>query len=583
MMKMSDKPGQQRKSGLTYEQIRKTAMIYMALPLFCFFCGYLRWYFMLLCVGTLAVVTCFAWKGSGKETAGIIDADRQMPGLSWKTILLVFGVSLIWTYLGGMNGYFFQSWDWAWRNAVYFDLIEYNWPVIYPETGSALVYYFGHWLPPAALAKGVTLLTGSLEAGMTAGRFLLWLWSCVGLTIIMLMLFHLLRVITCKGRVFAVLLFVFFSGMDVVGAVGLGNIGDLLNPAVTNWQQFHLERWCHGYEFSSVTTCVFWVFNQAIIPWMITLCFLEEEHPRNYVFYGTVCLLCGTLPCVGLAILMIAKAIVYCIRGTKAKKIKSSLAAVFSLQNILAFVILFPVIAAFILSCNTARYVKGNSYIQYNPVIAVAYAEEETAADNNASEVDGEEGEAETPEAVKSINQVTTEKKSILKDIFSGNYLNIKLFTFLFLEVGCFMILIWCDYKKDYLFYVIGLGFLFIPYFHIGESNDFCMRVTIPGLLILMVYAGKYLLKNFPTRLNREQHTAKCGRIRQATAVMLAICLMVGSATPIVEMFRGVYNVATKGTILLEDRRVMTFKERVPDNFACSNPSEHFFFDYLAR
>ncbi len=583
MTKMRNKPSQREGRSLSFQQIRKAAILYMALPLLCFFCGYLRWYFMLLCVGTLAVVTWYALRSSGEKADSVIDTDRQLVRISWKTIALVFGVSMIWTYLGGMNGYFYQSWDWAWRNAVYFDLIEYDWPVVYPQTGAALVYYLGHWLPPAALAKGIAALTGSLEAGMTAGRFLLWLWSGMGLTMIMLMLFYVLKATTWRRRIFAVLLFIFFSGMDVIGVVGSGKTDVFLNPEVTNWLQFHLERWCFGYEVSSVTTCVFWVFNQAIIPWMITLLFLEEEHPKNYVFYGTVCLLCGTLPCVGLAILMIVKAVAFCIKKARIREIRSSFKAVFSLQNILTFVVLFPVIAAFILSCNTTRYLKGNSFIQNNLFISNAYAEVEIPADGNATVNDNATVNAETPETVEPAERVTTEKKSILRGILSGEYLNSKLFTFLFLEVGCYMILIWWDHRKDYLFYAIGLGFLFIPYFHIGESNDFCMRVTMPGLFILMVYVGKYLLQHFPTWTNRKQHTEKSGQLRRITAVILSICLLIGAITPMMEIFRGAYNVAVKGTILLEDQRIMTFRDHVPDNFACNEPDQHFFFRILAR
>lgn len=561
----------------SFEQIRKAAILYMALPLLCFFCGFLRWYYMLLCCGVLALVVWRILAGYQEENDKVLDADKKFPEYTLKTVLAVFGVSLLWTYLGGMNGYFYQSWDWAWRNAVYFDLIEFDWPVIYPQTGSALVYYFGHWLPPAILAKGVQALAGSMEAGRIAGRFLLWLWSSMGLTIIILMLFHVLKAMTHGTRIAAVLLFVFFSGMDLIGAIGVGNIGHLLDPAVTNWQQFHLERWCQGYEFSSVTTCVFWVFNQAIIPWMITLCFLTEEHPKNYVYYGVVCLLCGTLPCVGLAILMIARVAVYGLKSLKRREIRTYFAKVFSLQNLVSFFVLFPVVAVFILSCNTSRYITGSNENNLAGIHLIVSAQAEKAAEEDIA------GNQEAAEENEVTIQPETENESIWSSIFSKKYLNLKLLQFLFLEVGCYMLLIWHDHRKNILFYVIGFGFLFIPYFHIGESNDFCMRVTMPGLFILMVYVSRFLFDHFPTKRNQDKQTGKVRHVQQAAAIVLAVCFLIGAATPMVEIYRGIYNVAKNRTIFLEDQRIMTFRDRVPDNFACSNPGDHFFFQTLAR
>ncbi len=564
----------QTKRVISFAQVRKSAVLYMTLPLFCFFCGYLRWYYALLCCTALVLVALQVLKSQSGEIAP--EKDSQNTVFTWKTIWTVVGISLLWTYLGGMNGYYYQSWDWAWRNAVYFDLIEYDWPVIYPQTGSALVYYIGHWLPPAVLAKGILAITGSMETGRMAGRILLWLWSSGGITIIILMLFHILGATTIRKRIMAVLLVVFFSGMDVMGSLGLGNIKELMDPAVTNWQQLHLERWCRGYEFSSTTTCLFWAFNQAIIPWMITLCFLTEEHPKNYVFYGVVCLLCGTLPCVGLAILMIAKAIAYCIISAKQRKIKKPLTAVFSVQNLLCFIILFPVVAAFILSCNTVRLLTGEE--ETNPVAAqiITVAQEEGTTNG------GTAGKIEIQETEEATVQSTGKGKSILHGLFSGDYLNAKLIVFLLLETGCYMLLIWYEHRKNYLFYVIGACFLFMPNFHIGSSNDFCMRATIPGLFILLVWVGQFLLKHFPTKENRQKHSGKIRSIQQLFAILLTICIMFGAVTPLVELYRGFYNVAKNGTISLEDRRIMTFKDEVPDNFACSNPEDHFFFRYLA-
>lgn len=72
---------------------------------------------------------------------------------------------LLWGYLGGQTGFFYQNSDWGYRNAIYRDLITNSWPVYYPQKDTALVYYIGHWLVPAALTKPVYALFGLDAAG----------------------------------------------------------------------------------------------------------------------------------------------------------------------------------------------------------------------------------------------------------------------------------------------------------------------------------------------------------------------------------------------------------------------------------
>ena len=122
---------------------------------------------------------------------------------------------------------------------------------------------------------------------------------------------------TKKKQFFAVLIFVLFSGLDVVGMFWLKRQGYLLEPSV-----LHLEWWAGGLQYSSNTTCLYWVFNQTIMSWLATMCFLCEKTPRNYVLIGLSCFFCGPLPFVGLAVLMIASAIEKLINECKSKHSK---------------------------------------------------------------------------------------------------------------------------------------------------------------------------------------------------------------------------------------------------------------------
>jgi hypothetical protein len=60
--------------------------------------------------------------------------------------------SFLWVALSGIGGFGLQNWDFNFRNAVLHDLVDYSWPVVYPQ-GRILLYYFTYWLPAALAGK----------------------------------------------------------------------------------------------------------------------------------------------------------------------------------------------------------------------------------------------------------------------------------------------------------------------------------------------------------------------------------------------------------------------------------------------
>lgn len=106
---------------------------------------------------------------------------------------------------------------------------------------------------------------------------------------------------------------IFFSGMDILGALYSSRLPDLLA-----YDAMHLEWWTNDFQFSSLTTCLFWVFNQTVGAWLATVCFLQEKDCRNYLLLGTACLMCGPFPFVGLVIFMVVRGIVLLAQRQKA-------------------------------------------------------------------------------------------------------------------------------------------------------------------------------------------------------------------------------------------------------------------------
>jgi len=512
--------------GLTYKKLRKVAYGYITLPVLIFLGGFVRWYYAIPAIAALVVSLYF---GVTRENVEQQHQDKTVIKISG--LIGVFLFVLLWTYLGGMNGYFYQTTDWNCRNAIYHDLIQFEWPVVYESTGAALVYYIGHWLPPAFVGKLVLWATGSMRWAWFIGRMALWGWSSLGLTLVILLMFHYLHISSTRKQCAAVLIFVFFSGMDVIGSIQNQNLDQLLSP-----DSLHLEWWQDSLQFSSITTCIYWVFNQIIVPWIITLCFLIEDDPQNYVLCCVSCLLCGPFPCIGLVICMVIKALYWAMRQIRSGIWKKVPRCVFSVGNILSVLFVFPIVAAYILANNAIGALKS--------------------------------------EEIALVQQA----------FFSKEYWTATLIQFLFLEAGCYMILIFCDRKRDLIYYAICLTFIISPYFHIGAGVDFCMRASVPAVFILMLYVNHYLLEHFTLNPKHYLSAPKAKLFRQILALFLAVCFVIGAVTPVVEIYRGFYHVITKGTVRLADMSIGSFDNgTVYLNFNATNPEKTFFFKFLAK
>lgn len=510
--------------SVTYGDLRIVAATYALLPVVLFLMRFLKWYFAL--IGLVAVGFSYYNIIKQRKTNTLRPAAIE---LRVSSMVGVFLLMLLWCQLGGMNGYMFQTSDWDCRNAIYRDLITHRWPVVYKSSNSALVYYVGHWLPPAIVGKVVNKLFHSVELAWFVGRMALWFWSALGLSIIAVLLFAYMKANSTKQRVIAMVVFVFFSGLDFIGMLFTGKQGELLSPEV-----LHLEWWTtSGNQYSSITTCLFWVFNQSIVPWMMTLCFLMDSDERNYVTYGAACLLCGPLPLVGLAILMVFRAMCRLLECVRKKEVKEWCRTIFSVGNIFVVVAIIPVLAL---------YLFGNSAL------------------------------AATGESELVVGQAS---------FFSTGYWNGDLFVFFMLEVGIYLALLWNTNKKNPLLYAIAISLLCIPYFHVGGAADFCMRASLPGIFIIMTYVADYLARYFSIHWEKRKCVKTSKRICAIALVAVFLC---GAITPTVEIYRGIYNVVSKGDLTQPYDPIGSFDNgEINKNFQTTDANQRIFYKYLAR
>ncbi|MBK8781599.1 MAG: hypothetical protein IPO22_07285 [Anaerolineales bacterium] len=311
-------------------------------------------------------------------------------------------------FLSGVGGYTFQNWDHHWRNAVLHDLINYDWPVFYstPESGPVkmLVYYVGYWLPSALVGK---LL------GWQAANFFLFLWTWLGVILVALHLASALKTSPVK----TILLLIFFSGMDVLGTLFLAPEYPTLFPAIT-----HLEIWNGSLQYSSFTTQLFWVFNQAVPAWLciaalVTLSNREESQTYTrsiLIAIWSLCFFFAPLASVGL----LPYLLIDLIKQTDFKSPFKNL----RWDILLAAVIIF-LLSSFFFTSNTAAQSRGFQSLA-------------------------------------------------LKDFL----------IFFLLEGGILWLLLAPVKWRDPRWMVTGLLLAIIPFIQLGSGNDFVMRASIAPL-----------------------------------------------------------------------------------------------------
>ncbi len=550
---------------IKYNQLKKIAFIILALPFIVFSIGWLRWYWSLMCV--LAIGVCL-YMGIIRDKDHII--EEHSIEISLPVLFVIMIIVLIWVWQSGIGGFWAQSEDFRYRNAIFRDLVVRDWPVIYPATGHALVYYIGYWLFPAVFGKLVLWAGLDEDAAFGLANTVLFVWTFFSIMIIFLLLLYTLKLNKGKTQLFVIGLFILFSGADIIGNVGF------------TWESinYHFEWWAVDYQYSSFTTCLFWVFNQALPAWLCIMCLINEKSVKNYVFLGMMCLFCAPLPFVGVFVFCIFFAVKKIRDCLKCESFKGYLKSLFSISNILGVLFIFPIIGTYLLS-NYA--IQGANSLRMND--AVTNSQYVEVFENVASV--GESGDS---------SQIIP---------FSNNPV-VNYFSFICIEFALYMIFMAWKYKKSAIYYVTFASLLIIPLLKIGGKHDFSMRASIPALIMVFLMVAKFLIEEYKViesskkagnqkqKDSSKKNTSKSGSdsIKRLTYIMLIIFLILGSLTPAMEFIRGFHSVSEYGihnekydniyTLGCDGPYDKTGEKIIYGNFVCVDTEENMFFKVFA-
>ncbi len=429
---------------------------YIILPILVFFIGYCNTVTAIL--GTLTIICASYFLYKNRPQLWMPQNKKE-----WFLIGLLVLISSLWVYLSGIGAFVFQNYDHTARNAIFEKLIALDWPVK-SDNGQFLIYYIGFWLPSAVVGK--------IANNLNIAYFFQYLWAVLGV----FLTFYFILVNLKNKSLLPIIVFILFSGLDIAGA----NLLEILSVHHTPTNLIsHMEWWFRGFQFSSMTTQLFWVFNQAIPAWIVTLILFNEKNNKNMIFIYSCMFLSSTLPAIGLlpflCYLILKNSNDNDIKMLSIEHIKTSVKSCFTLSNILC-----------------ASFVTLVSYIYLSNNMAAA-------ATNPISDV-----------------------QSLHFGFFVFWFL-----TFFILEAGLYLFSVFKMQYKNPVYYICCFCLLVYPFIRVGYASDFCMRATIPALILLYLFVvqaleSKEFLRN------------------KLSAILLIILLLVGSFTPVHEISRTV-------------------------------------------
>lgn len=402
-------------------QMKRLSYIYLTLPFILFLFGWVR----LTIAIPLALILLFTlWQllKQPSTTHYSLFTIHWSPSTVYWLLLTTF-----WLLLSGIGGYAFQNWDHHWRNVILRDLMNFDWPVYYaqPESGPVkmLVYYVGFWLPSALIAK---------FTNWQVANFALFIWSLLGLLIVTQYLANFFKTSNLK----AALLLILFSGLDILGTLFFLQDYPTIFPPIT-----HLETWAGNLQYSSFTTQLFWVFNQAIPAWLVismiaSLAVENKSDTRTeLILLWSLCFFFAPLASVGL----LPYILIELIKQTDFKSPFKHL----RWEQLAAAIIIF-LLSSFFFTANSAAQQRGFQSLPLD-----------------------------------------------------------KFLVFFLLEGGILWLVLASSKYKDPRWIVTGILLALIPFIQLGSGRDFVMRASIAPLFYLMLMTGETIFNKSASLITR--------------------------------------------------------------------------------
>lgn len=427
--------------------VTKCALAYLGAPTIIFLFGWLRWEIGVpaaLLAGT-ALVCAFRRNGAGESLEPLSEPAEELRISPWVALALV-GCIVIWCIMAGQGGFVVQTNDWNWRNATFRDMITHEWPVRYDAWNRALVFYVGHWLPSAIVGKLALAATGDLAMAWRIGNLALLAWTAFGVTLALAQLLQLLKAHSALRQLAVLLLLVFWGGCDAFGTTML-NAKRILAGASADglWWKFGSWWFDRYYQFSPNSTCLYWVFHQAVPAWVAILLVARGAQLSTIALIASFALICGPLPGIGIAFFVAVLVGRQMFERVRDGRWRIAVSDALSFQNMTGVFVVFPAVALFFFS-----------------------------------------------------NSQSAQFSSAWSEKGVGWFAS-RTALFLACVVGPYAVLTFRRFRKSVWWWCVLVWSCVCPAIRIGGEADFCMRASIPAMMCLsalcFLSVSDYLLR----------------------------------------------------------------------------------------
>ena len=469
----------QTKEPKSNQMLALAVYLYLGIPVIIFICGWCCWYIAV----PIIIISLIALIKAVKEHDRDVMGFTKLSNNEIVKIIFIIVIIILWVIMSGIGECVWQNSDHATRNALFKTLETESWPIFGivdidgTQQSIVLSYYLGFWLPAALIGK---------IFGMEAGRVALIIWAVLGI----MLFYSLISVWQKRVLVWPLILFIFFSGLDVL------RISLIQNETVKIFGVDCLEWWSTdcNFQFSSMTTQLFWVFNQAIPAWIASVYIFLYEKPRNMIFTLSLLIITATFPMAGL--------IPFCIyfmikRGSWEKDYRTVTEVAKSVRtNWISWQNLFAggsigIIGLLYICTNQAVQDTLQSLPQLSVITALIILGMIIVGTYGIVKLTLK-GKGKWIVGCIIVGGVILFIELVIKYPFeewqSPAFGWADMTIFYILEAGLFLICIYDSVSSKGLLWINAITLYVIPLIRIGHNADFCMRASIPGLVLLSLW-----------------------------------------------------------------------------------------------
>ena len=393
-------------------------LVFCYIPVLLFMGGWCRWE---IAVPSCLLLAYMLYEVYRKTIRPMASQSLTLRPKAWITIL---AVTLLLSVIFGCGGVFAYFFDYEKHSAIVQDLSQRAWPVVYEDaaTPSMLTYYVGSYLFPG--------LVGKICGSRIVAELMLGVVGWIGLVLLLLNVLFLVDAQTTKKQIWAMVIFLFFTGMILPLQLLFIGLNDEVTLGRPHW---FIHR---VLQYRSCMSTIKWVWEQYTIPVLgLVMLYHFREKRKLYAVWILPALICGTWSFIALVVYAIAYYVITCV---KEKKIYWDL---LSWQNI---------------ACGLMG------------LVMVSYLAGSLTADK--------------PEEVQ------------FRFFTDWHYYLTAYLPFCLFMFGFYYMLIWETAKRDAFFYITLVLLCVIPICRAGWLNDWTMNVSMPPLFMLNIACVVFLL-----------------------------------------------------------------------------------------